>query len=147
MGALYYLNMRSEEYHQGLKVIHTVPDCIQGTGPVESLYKRFNTQTDYQDKLEQLHTIPQNNPYIKGAPFQLPSSWTFKSINGVIGSKVFTKYDTLPQGRSKCDPLMYLDRKYEKFVEGLATRGYREEDIRKVMGQNFLRVYREGLPE
>ncbi|THB74911.1 MAG: hypothetical protein D3926_21155 [Desulfobacteraceae bacterium] len=33
------------------------------------------------------------------------------------------------------------------FVAGLMERGYTETDIRKIMGRNFLRVYREGLPD
>ncbi len=32
-------------------------------------------------------------------------------------------------------------------VESLLNRNYNEEDIRKIMGGNFLRVYMEGLPE
>lgn len=32
-------------------------------------------------------------------------------------------------------------------VKKLVSRGYNERDIRKVMGENFLRVYMEGLPE
>jgi len=35
----------------------------------------------------------------------------------------------------------------QSIVTGLLLRGYKEEDIRKIMEQNFLRVYREGLPE
>ncbi len=35
----------------------------------------------------------------------------------------------------------------QKFVEGLINRGYKEEEIEKIMSRNFLRVYMEGLPE
>jgi len=34
-----------------------------------------------------------------------------------------------------------------KFIEGLLVRGYKKEDIKKIMGENFLRIYMEGLPE
>jgi len=33
------------------------------------------------------------------------------------------------------------------FVLALAARGYSEDDRRKIMGGNFLRIYREGLPD
>jgi len=35
----------------------------------------------------------------------------------------------------------------QKIVKGLVIRGYKKEDIRKIMAQNFVRVYMEGLPE
>ncbi|MBW2369384.1 MAG: membrane dipeptidase, partial [Deltaproteobacteria bacterium] len=33
-----------------------------------------------------------------------------------------------------------------KIVQGLVARGYSDEDVRKLMGGNFLRVYEQGLP-
>jgi len=34
-----------------------------------------------------------------------------------------------------------------RFVQGLVQRGYSHEDVRKLMGGNFLRVYAQGLPD
>jgi len=48
--------------------------------------------------------------------------------------------DALPYAIGACDITGM-----PKFVEGMAARGYNDEEIRKVMGQNFLRVYRDGL--
>ncbi|MBI3966909.1 MAG: membrane dipeptidase, partial [Chloroflexi bacterium] len=35
--------------------------------------------------------------------------------------------------------------KLPSFTEGLVRRGYREPDVRKILGENFLRVYRQVL--
>lgn len=34
-----------------------------------------------------------------------------------------------------------------KFVDGLLSRGYADPEIKKIMSENFLRVYRQNLPE
>ena len=36
---------------------------------------------------------------------------------------------------------------FPRVTEGLLRRGYKEEDIRKIMGGNFLRFFTQGLPD
>ena len=51
-----------------------------------------------------------------------------------IGSDYDGVGDSLPDGLKDVSP-------YPNLVEGLLKRGYSEEDIRKILGENLLRVW------
>ena len=53
-----------------------------------------------------------------------------------IGSDYDGVGDTLPVGLKDVST-------YPNLIEGLLKRGYSEEDIRKILGENFLRVWAE----